>query len=111
MKRLICTPVALVLLCGLAWPAPPQAATPTVFTGIISDSMCGLKHNMQGDAKACTVTCVQRGATYVLADAAHNRVYRLSNQRVASRFPGQSVVVKGRERGDIIMVYNMELAK
>ena len=99
-----------MLACGLALAAPPQD-TQTVFKGSISDSMCGLKHTMGGDAKACTVTCIKAGATYVLADPAQNRVYKLSNQALASRFPGQSVLVRGRVRGDTIVVYRMELAK
>lgn len=98
------------LICGLP-PAAPAQETQTVFYGNISDSKCGLKHPPPGDYKACTVTCVRAGAAYVLADTAHNRVYKLANQAQASRFPGQSVVVWGRLHGDTIVPYKIELAK
>jgi hypothetical protein len=99
-----------VLTCGLAAATLAQE-TQTVFYGNISDSKCGLRHPPPGDYKACTVTCVRAGAAYVLADSAHNRVYRLSNQAQASRFPGQSVVIRGRLHGDTIVPYKIELAK
>jgi len=91
--------------------ARPAQDTQTVFYGNISDSKCGLKHPPPGDYKACTVTCVKGGAAYVLADAAHNRVYNLSNQALASRFPGRSVVIRGRLHGDTIVPYKIEPAK
>ncbi len=85
--------------------------TQTVFYGSIGDSMCGLKHTMPGGDKACTVACIKEGSKYILADTAHNKVYQLSNQAKASRFPGQSVVIHGRLRGDTIVTYKIELAK
>ena len=110
MKRCLGAAVLGILICGLLRAAPPQG-TQTIFQGSISDSMCGLKHTMPGGDKACTVACVKEGSTYVLADTAHNRVYKLSNQAMASRFPGQSVVVRGRLHGDTIVPYRIELAK
>lgn len=96
--------------CGFAWAAPAQQ-TQTVFYGSIGDSMCGLKHTMPGGDKACTIACIKEGSAYILADTAHNRVYKLSNQALASRFPGQSVVIRGRLRGDTIVTNKIELAK
>jgi len=110
MKRLAGAAVVAALACGLTWAAPPQS-TQTVFYGSIGDSMCGLKHTMPGGDKACTVACIKEGSTYILADTAHNRVYKLSNQALASRFPGQSVVIHGRLRGDTIVTNKIELAK
>lgn len=103
--------MAGIMVCSLALPAPPPQSTQTVFKGSISDSMCGLKHMMPGGDKACTVACIKEGSTYVLADPAANKVYKLSNQALASRFPGQNVVVRGRLRGDTIVTYRIELAK
>jgi len=99
-----------ILSSGLSFAGPAQD-TQTVFYGNISDSKCGLKHPPPGDYKACTVTCVKAGAAYVLADAGHNRVYKLTNQALASRFPGQSVVIRGHLHGDTIVPYKIELAK
>jgi len=114
MRRVIAVAVlgsALGILGnGLSFAGPAQD-TQTVFYGNISDSKCGLKHPPPGDYKACTVTCVRTGAAYVLADATHNRVYKITNQTLASRFPGQSVVIRGRLHGDTIVPYKIELAK
>lgn len=110
MRWLAGVAVLMAVVCSLAWAAPAQQ-TQTVFYGSIGDSMCGLKHTMPGGDKACTVACIKEGSTYILADTAHNRVYKLSNQALASRFPGQSVVIHGRLRGDTIVTYKIELAK
>lgn len=110
MKRLAGVAVLITLACSLTRAAPPQE-TQTVFYGSIGDSMCGLKHTMPGGDKACTLACIKEGSAYVLADTAHNRVYKLSNQRLASRFPGQNVIIHGRLRGDTIVPYRIELAK
>lgn len=110
MKRIVGVAAWITLACGLTWAARPQE-TQTVFYGSIGDSMCGLKHTMPGGDKACTIACIKEGSAYILADRAHNRVYKLSNQTLASRFPGQSVVVHGRLRGDTIVTSKIELAK
>jgi hypothetical protein len=110
MRRFIGTVAVGLLCCGLALAAPPQD-TQTVFKGSIGDSMCGLKHMMPGGDKACTVACIKEGSSYVLVDSAANKVYKLTNQALASRFPGQSVVIRGRLRGDTIVTYRIELAK
>jgi hypothetical protein len=110
MKRTIVAAAIGFLACGLTFAAPPQA-TQTIFKGSIGDSMCGMKHTMPGGDKACTVACIKEGSAYVLVDTAANKVYKLSNQALASRFPGQSVVIRGRLRGDTIVTYKIELAK
>jgi hypothetical protein len=35
-------------------------------TGEVSDAMCGAKHEMPGNAAACTRGCVQHGSKYAL---------------------------------------------
>jgi hypothetical protein len=114
MRRLMAVAVlglALGILSpGLSFGAPAQD-TQTVFYGSIGDSMCGLKHTMPGGAKACTVACIKEGSSYILADSEHSRVYKLSNQALASRFAGQNVVIRGRLRGDTIVTYKIELTK
>jgi hypothetical protein len=110
MKRLRAA-VLLGFMCSVPALAAPPQDTQTVFKGSIGDSMCGLKHMMPGGDKACTVACIKEGSTYVLVDSAAGKVYKLSNQALASRFPGQSVVVRGRLRGDTIVSYRIELAK
>ena len=105
-SMLICALWALAA-AGMA----ASSATAAVFKGNISDSMCGLKHGMPGGAKACTIACVKEGAKYVLADPTQGKVYRLSDQKQASRFPGQDVTVTGSLKGDTIEVSSIKPAK
>src|SRR5579864_3862522 len=50
------------------------AAKAESFTGTVSDSMCGAKHMMEGDA-ACLRTCVGKGSKYALVVG--DKVYTL----------------------------------
>lgn len=66
--------------------------------GFIGDSSCGLEHPMNmGDAKACTLKCVDGGGKFILADRARKVVYSLDNdaQAKAREFAGQKVKVTG----------------
>jgi hypothetical protein len=101
--------LGVVFLCAVGLScAVPKART---FTGEISDSMCGLKHMMPGGAKACTDECVKAGAKYILADAAHNKVYQLSDQDKPKEFSGEKVKVTGMLNGDTIEVTSVEADK
>lgn len=97
MKRITYLALAFLLASGLTFATPKPAKT---FTGKISDAMCGLKHMMPGGDKACTVACVKEGSKYVLADEAHNKVYQLTDQAAAAKYPGESVKVTGTLKGD-----------
>jgi Protein of unknown function (DUF5818) len=81
------------------------------FTGEIGDSMCGLKHTMGDNAKDCTEECVKGGAKYILADVAHGKVYQLSDQDAAKKYPGQKVKVTGTLNGETIEVTSITVAK
>jgi hypothetical protein len=66
--------------------------------GYIGDSQCGLEHPMgMGDAKACTLKCVDGGGKFILADRTHKIVYSLDKeaQDKAREFAGQKVKVTG----------------
>lgn len=80
-----------------------SAATKT-FEGSIGDSMCGLKHMMGGGDKECTLECVKGGGKFVLVDAAHKKVYQLSDQKQPIEFAGQKVKVTGTLKGEEIEV-------
>ncbi|MGH9405861.1 MAG: DUF5818 domain-containing protein [Terriglobia bacterium] len=100
MQRVAWFIAALLLSCVLGC-----AQNARTFTGIISDSGCGLKHMMTGDTAAqCTLDCVQMGAKFVLAVPAGAKVYALSDQEKAKPFAGQPVVVTGTLRGVTIHV-------
>ena len=67
--------------------------------GYIGDSQCGLTHPMaMGDAKACTLKCVDGGGRFILADRTHKIVYALdgAGQEKAREFAGQKVKVTGQ---------------
>jgi hypothetical protein len=66
--------------------------------GFIGDSQCGLEHPMNmGNAKECTLKCVDGGGHFILADRAKKVVYILDKdaQAKAREFAGQKVKVTG----------------
>lgn len=112
MKKLAYAALIIVLAAATAFTRPKsEAKGAAVFTGNISDSMCGLKHPM-ADAKRCTLGCVKgfSGTTFVLADETHQKVYNLSDQRKAKAFAGENVEVRGTLDGDTIHVVSMKAA-
>jgi len=104
MKRLCTLCLAFLLAAGIALALPKSAPATKTFVGSIGDSMCGLKHMMAGDDKACTLECVKNGAKFVLVDAAHKKVYQLSDQKKPEQFAGQKVKVTGTLKGETIEV-------
>jgi hypothetical protein len=68
------------------------------FTGEITDNECatmGSHAGMGKSPKECTLTCVQRGAKFVLFNAAAKTTYQLDDQKKPSQFAGSKVVVTG----------------
>ena len=101
MRRLMA-----MLICGLLGSFVAVAATPTqkvdrgyqTITGYIGDSKCGLEHPLNmGDAKACTLKCVDGGGKFILADRDNKVVYELRklSSKQAREFAGQKVKVSG----------------
>jgi uncharacterized ParB-like nuclease family protein len=95
---------AFALLAALA-----SAGT---FTGVITESMCGMDHsamNMGADPD-CIRQCVKShgGAKYVLHDGKNQ--YKLSDQQTPERYAAQRVRVTGTlfERTGIIKVEKIE---
>jgi Protein of unknown function (DUF5818) len=84
------------------------AASPKrVFTGTISDDMCGFDHSGMSngaDDRACTLGCVAQGAQFVLADRKAQRVYDLDDQKRPREFAGERVKITGTLEGDTIRV-------
>ena len=94
--------------------AAPASARERVVTGFISDTHCGLKHDMDGmDEKTCALHCaLQSGGKFTLADRAGKIVYNLDSdgQAKAREFAGQKVKVTGRVTGKSIHVVKIEAA-
>jgi hypothetical protein len=76
-------------------------------TGVVSDSMCGAKHMMEGGDAACTRACVSKGSKYALVVG--DKVYTLETSDKAAlgqldRLAGQKAKVSGTVSGDSIQV-------
>src|SRR5947209_3536751 len=77
------------------------------FSGVVSDSMCGAKHMMEGSAADCTHACVGKGSKYALVVG--DKVYTLdtSDQKALDqlyKLAGEKAKVTGTANGDTIEV-------
>ena len=85
MKALILT----IAMAGMLMGAAPQT-----FTGVITDTLCGAKHNMKGHTDAdCVKMCVKASGQYALFDG--QNVLKLSDQKTPAKFAAQKVKVTG----------------
>jgi hypothetical protein len=94
MKSIALALVGTLLMAGLSWAAPKDQ----IYTGEITDSACatmGSHAGMGKPAKDCARACVQRGAKFVLFNAAAKTVYQLDDQKKLEQFAGAKVVVTG----------------
>ena len=97
--------LALALMSAMMIPAIQQlhAASQTI-DGVITDSMCGKKHMLQGKTDAeCIAECVKGKAAYALV--AGDKVYTLIGKPQAiAPFAGKHVYVEGSVKGNTISV-------
>jgi hypothetical protein len=87
------------------------AETPQIFSGVITDTMCGAKHDMKGHSDAdCVKLCAKGSAQFALFDG--QNVFRLSDQKNPAKFAGQQVKITGTldPKSKIIKVVSMEAA-
>jgi len=105
MKRL------KINLAALMFGAASLAAAEQTWTGKISDSMCGAKHDStaqhgkQLPDRDCALTCKkEHNAQFVFVS--NGKVYNLSNQDFAAlqQHAGHSVTLTGTVAGDTITV-------
>jgi hypothetical protein len=76
-------------------------------SGVVSDSMCGAKHMMEGSPADCTRACVGKGSKYALVVG--DKVYTLdsSDQKTLdqlNKLAGQKAKVTGTVNGDTVEV-------
>jgi hypothetical protein len=97
---------ALALTSSLA-----SAQEAKMFTGTVTDAMCGKKHMMAGKSAAeCTRACVKEGSDYALV--AGGKVYTLKGDNAAiDKFAGANVVVKGTLSGSTLKMESIKAAK
>ena len=102
--------LALVLAASLS---PAAFGAGKAFTGTVSDSMCGAKHMMAGDAAGCTRACVGKGSKYALVVG--DKVYTLETSDKAAldtlnKQAGAKVTVMGTAKDDTITVTSVKAA-
>jgi hypothetical protein len=93
----------LILGASLA----PAADKPKVFTGKVTDAMCGSNHMMAGEASACVRQCISKGSKYALVVG--DKVYTLDTSDKTAlgeldRLADQQAKVTGQATGDAIAV-------
>ena len=105
----------VTLLLGAALTVSPAfAAKGKTFTGTVSDSMCGAKHQMAGDDAGCTRACVSKGSKYALVVG--DKVYTLeTNDKAAleslDKQAGAKATVTGTVNGDVLEVSSVSAPK
>ena len=104
MKPIICA-TAVVFLSVL-----PLRAADQTWSGRISDSACGAKHEEAAENtgvmpdRDCTEACVRGGSKYVFV--VDKQVYQIANQNFAdlAKHAGHAVKVTGELKGNSITV-------
>jgi hypothetical protein len=94
--------------------ASTLALSAETFVGVVTDSMCGMKHEAMNIAPTdkCVRECMKHGDTkYVLYDG--KNTYKLSDQQTPEKFAAQKVKVTGKlyAKTGIIAVEKIERVK
>ena len=101
VKKMLILGATLLLVGGLAW------ASPDSWTGVVSDSCCGLKHSQASAAAAtCVEKCVAGGGTYVLVSG--GKLYQVEPQVKFQGLGGKDVTVTGAMKGDKITAESVQ---
>jgi len=76
-----------------------------VFSGVVTDSQCGARHDRYPDASSaeCVRACVRSGGRYVLVNG-DSSYFLEGNTAELSRFAGQRVRITGRRQNDTVQV-------
>jgi hypothetical protein len=101
----------LLTVAALALAVSAFGAKATTFTGTVSDSMCGAKHEMPGDDAACTRGCVSKGSKYALVVG--DKVYTLETSDkkaldTLDKQAGAKVTITGTEKDSTITVSSVK---
>ena len=103
VKKMLVLGATLLLVGGLA------LARSDSWTGVVSDSHCGLKHSKAGAAAAaCVEKCVSGGGKYVFVSG--KKLYQVEPQEKFQGMGGKEVKVTGTMEGDKITAESVEPA-
>ncbi len=105
----------LVLAFILAVATTATAAPARTFTGIITDTMCGIDHkpmNVSPEPR-CVTECVKHGKDVKYALVGDGKTYLLSDQETPAIFAGKRVKVTGvyYAKTNILAVQQIEAVK
>jgi hypothetical protein len=106
-------PLIAVITLGLALsgftaafarPHSGAVGKPVSLDGIVTDSMCGVKHMMSGDDAKCIRSCIKNGSHFALV--VDQKVYALSGKdEELDKLAGQKIALTGvMDVSDIIQV-------
>ena len=106
VSRRIGISLSVIILAALL-ALPASAAKPEIFTGKVSDAMCGAHHMMEGDPAGCLRSCVAKGSKYALVVG--DKVYTLESSDKATlaeldKLADQNAKVTGEANGDSVQV-------
>jgi hypothetical protein len=101
----------LMLVLAASLTVSAFAAKGKTYTGTVSDSMCGAKHAMPGDAASCTRGCVSKGSKYALVVG--DKVYTLETSdkdalATLDKQAGAKATVMGTEKDNTITVTSVK---
>ena len=103
VKKMLVLGATLLLVGGLAW------ASPDSWTGVVSDSHCGLKHSKaSAAAEKCVEKCVSGGGKYVFVTG--GKLYQVEPQEKFQGLGGKEVTVTGTISGKSITAESVEPA-
>lgn len=103
VKKILALGATLLLAGGLAM------ASPDSWTGVVSDSQCGLKHSKaSAAAAACVEKCVSGGGKYVFVSG--GKLYQVEPQEKFKGMGGKDATVTGTMEGDKITAVTVEAA-
>ncbi len=106
----ICFSGLLLLACVSVAPAiagDKKGSSKQTLSGIVSDSMCGAKHMMEGSPAECTRACVGKGSKYALVVGAMVYTLDSSDQKTLdqlNKLAGAKAKVTGTVNGDTVQV-------
>jgi hypothetical protein len=86
-------------------PAAPQQSDTTTFSGLVTDSYCGARHERHSNLtpKDCARACIRSGATYLLVNGDHR--YKLTgSEESLNKLLGTRATVTGTLQGETISV-------
>jgi hypothetical protein len=113
-SRFVIAMAAVLLTVTLSLSPALAADKPQVFTGKVSDAMCGANHMMGGSGADCTKACIRKGSKYALVVG--DKVYALdASDKTAldqlDKLADQQAKVTGEAKGDSITVLSVTAAK